>query len=88
MSPGLPLNRMTTAQKLEAIDEMMEKVKEARDRRDALAAQAGRTDARASMGEVDDLFVQQQCLIPFECFGGLQTLPGRHVFIAQIAKET
>lgn len=40
------------------VDEMMAKVKEARDRRDALAAQAGRTDARSSLGEADDLFAE------------------------------
>lgn len=40
------------------VDEMMEKVKEARDRRDTLAAQAGRTEARSSLGETDDLFAE------------------------------
>lgn len=40
------------------VDEMMTTLKEARDRRDALAAQAGRTEARASMGEADDLFAE------------------------------
>lgn len=40
------------------VEEMLEKVKEARSRRDALAAQAGRGDARASMNEADDLFAE------------------------------
>ncbi|MEQ9568648.1 MAG: hypothetical protein RLN75_00540 [Longimicrobiales bacterium] len=40
------------------VDEMMVKLKEARDRRDALAAQAGRTDARSSLGEADGLFAE------------------------------
>lgn len=38
------------------VDEMMEKLGEARARRDALTAEAGRTDARSSMGKADDLF--------------------------------
>ncbi len=38
------------------VEEMLAKVKEARERRDELAAQAGRTGARQSLGEADDLF--------------------------------
>lgn len=38
------------------VDEMMEKVKEARARRDSLAAEAGRTGARTAIGDTDDLF--------------------------------
>ena len=40
------------------IDEMLDKVKEARSRRDALVAQAGRADAHTSMNEADDLFAE------------------------------
>jgi hypothetical protein len=40
------------------LDEMLAKVKEARDRRDALAAQAGRTGAHQALGEADDLFAE------------------------------
>jgi len=38
------------------VDEMMEKLKEARARRDSLAAEAGRTGARTAIGETDELF--------------------------------
>lgn len=38
------------------VEEMMVKVKEARDRRSSLAAEAGRTGARDSLSGVDDLF--------------------------------
>ena len=40
------------------VDEMLEKVKEARDRRDALAAETGRTGARESIRGADDLFAE------------------------------
>jgi phage shock protein A len=40
------------------VAEMLEKVKEARGRRDALSAQVGRTGAHASLGEADDLFAE------------------------------
>ncbi|MEK9503537.1 PspA/IM30 family protein [Gaopeijia maritima] len=40
------------------VEEMLERVKEARTRRDALAAQAGRTEARATLDESDDLFAE------------------------------
>lgn len=40
------------------LDEMMEKVKEARSRRDALAAQVGRTGANQALHEADDLFAE------------------------------
>jgi phage shock protein A len=40
------------------VDEMLEKVKEARTRRDALAAESGRTGARESMRETDALFAE------------------------------
>lgn len=38
------------------LDEMLSKIKEARQQRDALASTTGRTEARDSMGKVDDLF--------------------------------
>lgn len=38
------------------VDEMLTKVKEARTRRDSLTAEAGRSGARDSIGEADDLF--------------------------------
>ena len=38
------------------VAEMLEKLKEAQKQRDALAATAGRTSARASLSEADDLF--------------------------------
>ncbi|UCC26014.1 MAG: hypothetical protein JSU98_02720 [Gemmatimonadales bacterium] len=38
------------------VTEMMAKVKEARARRDSLAAESGRTSARGAIGESDDLF--------------------------------
>lgn len=40
------------------VDEMLEKVREARTRRDGLAAQAGRTGAHQALGEADDLFAE------------------------------
>ena len=40
------------------VDEMLEKVKEARARRDALAAETGRTGARESIRGADDLFAE------------------------------
>lgn len=40
------------------VEEMLERVKEARARRDALAAQAGRTEARSTLDESDDLFAE------------------------------
>jgi len=40
------------------VDEMIAKVKEARAKRDALAATSGRTAARGSIGEADDLFAE------------------------------
>lgn len=40
------------------VAEMLERVKEARDRRDALAAQAGRTEARSTLDSSDDLFAE------------------------------
>lgn len=40
------------------VAEMLEKVKEARSRRDALAAQAGRTGAHSALGQADDLFAE------------------------------
>lgn len=39
-------------------EEMMARLKEARTQRDGLAAQAGRTSARGSMSEADDLFAE------------------------------
>lgn len=40
------------------IEEMMKSLKEARSRRESLAATAGRTGARETLGEADDLFAQ------------------------------
>jgi phage shock protein A len=40
------------------IDEMLAQVKEAREQRASLSAQAGRTDARETLGETDDLFAE------------------------------
>ncbi len=40
------------------VDEMLDKVKEARARRDSLTAEAGRGSARDTIGEADDLFAQ------------------------------
>jgi phage shock protein A len=40
------------------VAEMMDKVREARERRDALTAQAGRTGARSALGGADDLFAE------------------------------
>ncbi len=40
------------------IEEMIEKIKEARAQRDSLSASTGRTQARESMGRADDLFAE------------------------------
>lgn len=48
--------RNERAHREEEIAEMLAKLKEAKASRDALAAKAGRSDARESIGAVDDLF--------------------------------
>lgn len=40
------------------IDEMLSQVKQARERRASMSAQAGRTGARETLGEADDLFAE------------------------------
>lgn len=40
------------------VTEMLAKVKEAKEQRDALTAQAGRTDAHQTIGQADDLFAE------------------------------